>query len=141
MVKRIQWWQILLVFVAIILIVCVGGILRVTLATSGTAYYHKGDTEISIKLSQSDVNALRESLAVDNYRVVGFGTGFARCGFTENCYVRFGGLTFMMGKDDCPSVHIKELNLTYSITREGNDALRSLLTQYGFSFPYGYDTE
>lgn len=141
MVKRIRWWHILLAIVAILLIVCVGGILRVTLATSGTAYYHKGDTEISIKLSKSDVSVLRESLAADNYSVVGFGTDFFRCGFTENCCVRFGGLTFLLARDDCPGIYIKELNLAYSITIDGNDALRSLLTRYGFSFPYGYNPE
>ena len=52
------------------------------------------------------------------------------CGFSENCSIEIGGLTYCLAEDSCNSVYIKELDFYYTIPEENHVKLDKFLSEY-----------
>lgn len=136
MEKRRKWGigiSLLLLFV-----LCVGAAVYLFAdINTGEAYYRKGSTEIRVELTVEEVQTIRQLLKSREFAQ--FGSDGVRCGFSEHCRMTLGRETILLTRDDCDAIYVKERNIVYRISSQANETIRTLLTTYGFEFPYGYD--
>ena len=52
------------------------------------------------------------------------------CGFGQDYSVEMGGLTYCFAQDDCSTVYIPELDLTYTIADHKHNTLHRVLSKY-----------
>lgn len=89
-----------------------------------------GDKNISVIISEEDAAVLSEI-----FQGKLLYSDSLSCGFTENVSVSLDGQTYCIANDNCGIVYIIEKDRYFNIDDEENETLRSLLEEYGFSFP------
>ena len=93
--------------------------------------YIYGEKNIETELSIEDKNAIIDIL--DGKLINIF--DMPACGFADDVAVIIGGKTFCIARDECGTVYYKEHNGYISLDSEENQRIRTILEDYGFSWP------
>ena len=94
------------------------------------AVFRYGDTDITQILSDEDSIAVRnifdgKTMASDS----------PSCGFSENVALVVAGNTYCIACDNCGKIYNIEKDKYFNLSDKENEILRSLLCEYGFTFP------
>ena len=104
---------------------------NVNTINNGTVVFKYGEADISKKLSDEDLNTIKNIF--NNKKLY---KDSPSCGFSENIAVVLDGTQiFCIACDNCPIIYYKNEGLYFKISDQENELLRNILTRYGFHFP------
>lgn len=98
--------------------------------TEITAVFKYNSADITASLSEGDCEAVRR---IFNGKAMF--SDSPSCGFDENVALISNGVTYCIACDTCGLVYVAEDDKYFSLSDEENETLRSLLGEYGFTFP------
>ena len=128
MKKRIL---IIVFFVTIIAILIVGYFtVNVNKNNIGTARYIYGEKNIETKISDEDMKEIVDILDGKHLSLM-----LPACGFDENVAIVINNKTFCIACDACGSIYYKERKGYIKLNDDENEKIRSILENYGFSWP------
>ncbi len=94
------------------------------------AVFRYGDADITKLLSDEDSEIVKEIFNGKNLY-----TDSPSCGFSENVALIIDGATYCVACDDCGIIYNIEKDKYFNLSDKENEILRSLLCEYGFTFP------
>ena len=96
------------------------------------AVFRYGDADITKRLSDEDSEIVKEIFNGKNLY-----TDSPSCGFSENVALIIDGAPYCVACDDCGKIYNieKEKDKYFNLSDKENEMLRSLLCEYGFTFP------
>lgn len=98
---------------------------------NGMAVFQYGDVNISKKISNEDLNAIKNIF--DDKKLY---KDSPSCGFNENISVVLDETqVFCIACDKCPIIYYKNEGLYFKLSEQENELVRNILIQYGFYFP------
>jgi hypothetical protein len=94
------------------------------------AVFRYGDADITKPLSDEDSEIVKEIFNGKNLY-----TDSPSCGFSENVALIIDGAAYCVACDDCGKIYNIEKDKYFNLSDKENEILRSLLCEYGFTFP------
>ena len=99
-------------------------------ASEIVAVFRYGDADITKPMSDKDSEIIRELFNGKNLY-----SDSSSCGFSENVALIIDGDTYCIACDDCGKIYNIEKDKYFNLSDKENEILRSLLCEYGFTFP------